>query len=94
MFKEEVHMRKKKKMITVLIVLLLIFSLIPIPRHYKDGGTIEYKAVLFQVFQWHSINIRENISSNTDYIYDGLEVKILGITIYNNAKVREVKYSD
>ena len=56
--------------------------------HYKDGGTVEYRAVLYQVIQWQSINNKENVSSKIFYVYKGLEVKILGITVYNNAQVK------
>ena len=79
---------KKKKIIMILIILSLVFSLIPAARHYKDGGTVEYRAVLYQVIQWQSINNKENVSSKILYVYKGLEVKILGITVYNNAQVK------
>ena len=83
---------KKKKIIMILIILSLVFSLIPAVRHYKDGGTVEYKAVLYQVIRWHSMNNHLNISSDQTYFYHGLEVKILGITVYNNAEILETGY--
>ena len=82
-------MYSKKKKIIIIIILLFVFSLIPVTIRYKDGGTVEYKAVLYQVIQWQSINIKENISSKILYVYKGLEVKILGITVYNNAQAKE-----
>ena len=81
-------MRNKKKKIITIIILLFVFSLMPVTIHYKDGGTVEYKAVLYQVIQWRSLNIKENISSKILYVYKGLEVKILGITVYNNAGIK------
>ena len=81
-------MRNKKKKIITVIILLFAFSLIPVTIRYKDGGTVEYKAVLYQVIQWRSLNIKENISSKILYVYKGLEVKILGITVYNNAGIK------
>lgn len=81
-------MHNKKKKIITIIILLFVFSLMPVTIHYKDGGTVEYRAVLYQVIQWQSINIKENVSSKILYVYKGLEVKILGITVYNNAQVK------
>ena len=81
-------MYSKKKKIIIIIILLFVFSLIPVTIRYKDGGTVEYKAVLYQVIQWQSINNKENVSSKIFYVYKGLEVKILGITVYNNAQVK------
>ena len=85
-------MHNKKKKIITIIILLFVFSLMPVTIHYKDGGTVEYKAVLYQVIRWHSMNNHLNISSDQTYFYHGLEVKILGITVYNNAEILETGY--
>lgn len=48
-------------------------------------GTIRHEAMLYQLIKWHAMRgVR-----NTYYI--GLEVKVLGITIYNDAKEIERK---
>ena len=56
-------MHNKKKKIITIIILLFVFSLMPVTIHYKDGGTVEYRVVLYQVIQLQSINIKENVSS-------------------------------
>ena len=53
--------------------------LIPIPNHLKDGGTIEYKAILYKVSKVKRFN-----SDSIDGYERGLIVKILGNEIYNN----------
>ena len=66
----------KKKVIVVMAILVL---LIPIPVHLKDGGTIEYKALLYKVSKIH----RLNANSLTGY-EDGITIEILGLKIYEN----------
>lgn len=84
--------KKKKLKIIVPVFLLLILLSIPSPRHYKDGGTVEYHAVLYQVIQWHALLDGEG--SSIEHYYDGLEIKILGITVYNNAGEMVYRYCD
>ena len=69
----------KKRLIIIFIVLL---SLIPIPFKLKDGGSIEYKALLYNVTRVH----RLNHNSATGY-EDGWKIKILGIQVYNKTDI-------
>lgn len=66
----------KKKVIIVTIILVL---LVPIPMYLKDGGTIEYKALLYKISKIH----RLNANSLTGY-EDGITIEILGLKIYEN----------
>ena len=50
----------KKKKINFIVVIILILALIPIPMKLKDGGSVEYKAILYEVKKYHTINIRTN----------------------------------
>lgn len=71
-----------KKIIAMLFLLAL---LVPIPRHYKDGGTVEYHAILYSVTNYHSI-----VFDSYEKAYDtGIEIKILGITVYENTTFDE-----
>ena len=70
---------KKKRLIIGIIILSL--TLLPIPFKLKDGGTTEYKALLYTVTKLH----RLSPNSETGY-EDGLKVKILGIQVYNEIK--------
>ena len=41
-------MNMKKKIIIVIIVVIILSALfIPIPMHLNDGGTVEYKALIY-----------------------------------------------
>ena len=62
----------KKKIIFVTLIILLIM-LIPIKNRLKDGGSVEYKAILYKYTKIHRLS--EN--SSTGYI-DGWSLSILG----------------
>lgn len=68
-----------KKIIIILIVAILLILLIPIPNHLKDGGSIEYNAILYKITKVHKLN---SANEDKDYI-DGLIIEILGRKVYN-----------
>lgn len=67
----------KRKIVVGIVIVLLIVLLIPFPLRYKDGGTVEYRAVLYSVTNYHA-------EDNGDGYYTGIQVKVLGITVYDN----------
>ena len=68
---------------TGICILLAIVLLIPIPMRLKDGGTVVYNAILYQVENVHRID--PEATSENDYL-EGMIVKILGIEVYNNVE--------
>lgn len=71
---------KKKNILIIAIIVLLVILLFPIPMKLKDGGSIEFKALLYSVTKYHKL-APEN--SDKEYI-DGIGIKILGKEIYNS----------
>lgn len=67
----------KKKIVVGIVIVLLIILLIPFPLRYKDGGTVEYRAALYSVTNYHSVD-------RNDGYYTGIQVKVLGILVYDN----------
>ncbi|MGN1311324.1 MAG: DUF4362 domain-containing protein [Clostridia bacterium] len=68
----------KKKIFIVIIALILLF---PIPFRLKDGGSIEFRALLYTVTKYHKL------STNLNEMYiNGIGIKILGIEIFNNTE--------
>lgn len=61
----------KKKLIIGIIILIFLILLIPIPNHLKDGGTIEYKSLVYKISKIHN---RELESEH----YDGTIIEIFG----------------
>ena len=74
-------MKKKNLIISVIIIILLIL-IIPVPTFYKDGGTVEYNAILYGITKRHSLNIDENIQG----YMTGTEVRILWFEVYNDVE--------
>lgn len=72
----------KKKVIVGLCVFLAAVFLFPITYHLKDGGTIVYQAVLYDVHKVHQMNPAD---SEWDYL-EGTIVEILGFEVFNNVK--------
>ena len=70
----------KKKIILVIIVLIAIILLFPIPMRLKDGGSIEFRALLYKVTKYHRL---APIDAESGYI-DGIGIEILGVEIFNN----------
>ncbi len=73
---------KKKAMIGI-CVLLAIVLLVPIPMRLKDGGTVVYHAVLYQVEDVHRLGA---VDTAEDEYLEGMIVRILGIEVYNSVE--------
>ena len=67
-----------KKKTLLIVVVLIIVMLVPIPMKLKDGGSTEYKAILYSVTKYHKIN-----HDSTKGYDDGWKVKLFGLTIYD-----------
>ena len=74
----------KKKLIIIGIILAILILLVPIPMRLKDGGSVEYKALLYSITKVHRLNHK----SITGY-EDGIRIEILGMKIYDNTSYAE-----
>lgn len=72
-------MKKKKALIAVIIVIGLVL-LFPIPQRLKDGGSIRYSAVLYQITDVDRLN--SDIESEQPYL-EGIEIEILGAKVFS-----------
>lgn len=73
----------KKKAIIIVCVLLAIVLLFPIPMRLRDGGTIQYKAILYTVSDVHSLATVEDQEAGKEF-NEGIIIEILGFEIVNN----------
>ena len=72
----------KKRNVAIVCILLAIILLIPIPLRLKDGGTVEYKALVYRVLKVHRL-----APAKAEKVYEeGIIVKVLGIEVYNNVE--------
>ena len=68
---------KNKKVLIVLIIIALIL-LFPVPMRLKDGGSIRFQALLYNVTIYHKLNHQVE-----DGYVEGIGVEILGLEIIN-----------
>ena len=73
----------KKKVMIGICVLLAIVLLVPIPMRLKDGGTVVYRAVLYQVEDVHRLGA---VDTAGDDLVEGMIVRILGMEVYNSVE--------
>ncbi len=71
----------KKKILFLAVALVLILLLIPVRVRYEDGGSVGYRAVLYEVIRLHEFGGNDDANP---YI-EGIEIKILGMTVYRDA---------
>lgn len=69
----------KRKVKVAIVVILLIIFLIPIPIRYKDGGSVGYRAILYDVTKYHQLDLESETGYN-----DGWKIKVIGIPIYDD----------
>lgn len=75
-----------KIIILIVIIIVALILLVPSKDVLKDGGTIDYKAKLYEVIKVHSI-----YSDDEKYGFQkGTIVKIFNKEIYNNVKFEEI----
>ena len=78
-----------KKALIVICILVALILLFPIRLQMKDGGTVVYNAILYDVYDVHRIKPVENPSPDgtyeTEYI-EGIIIEILGVEVFNNTK--------
>jgi len=86
----------KKKFIIIGIIIFIVL-LIPYPIKLKDGGTVEYHAVLYCVTNRNSLwtNIKgtqgflPDVQEGAEGNLKGIEIKIVGIKVFSNVKFVE-----
>ncbi len=78
----------KKNVIIISAIVILLILLFPIRNRLKDGGTVEYKALVYKVSKVKRlISIEEMEQEGKIKEYDqGLVIEILGFEIYNSVK--------
>lgn len=78
----------KKKVIIISVAIILLVLLFPIRNQLKDGGTVEYKALVYKVSKIKRlISIEEMEQEGKIKEYDqGIVIEILGFEIYNSVK--------
>lgn len=71
-------MKKKKAAIVIAVVIVLVALLFPVRMNLKDGGSVRYKSLVYEVTKIHQL---ADVDGVKPYI-DGFEIKIFGMTVY------------
>lgn len=85
-WKRDINM--KKKVIIISVILALLILLFPIRNQLKDGGTVEYKALVYRVSKVNRlITIEEMEKEGKVKEYEkGIIIEILGFEVYNDVE--------
>ena len=67
-----------KKKIIIIVCVVLVIMLIPVKSQLKDGGTVEYKSILYKISKVHRL-----IDNGFDI---GTEIRILGFKVFDNVE--------
>ena len=68
-----------KKKFFVVIAIIAVILLTPVRMNLKDGGSVSYKALVYEVTKIHQFS--SEVDGLKPYV-DGFEIKILGMTVY------------
>ena len=71
---------KKKTLGIIAIIVVLVILLTPIRMNLKDGGSVRYKSLVYEITKIHQL--APEVEGVKPYI-DGFEVKIFGVTVYS-----------
>ena len=74
---------KKKAIFIIAAILIMAILLTPVRMRLKDGGSVRYKSLVYEVTKIH--RLAPEADGVKPYI-DGFEIKILGVTIFRETK--------
>ena len=74
------------KVIIVVCVLLLVLLLFPARHQYKDGGSVHYDAIAYDVYDMHRISDEGEAWGYTV----GTIVEIFGFEVFNNTRFEAI----
>lgn len=80
-----------KKAIVILLVLVAFVLLFPVRMQAKDGGSVRYQAILYTVYDVHSLY--GGPDTEMHYV-EGIIVEILGHQVYNNTNPHIENFGD
>lgn len=71
---------KRKKIIKTIIIVILIILLVPFPIFYKDGGTVKYRAIVYEITRYH----KDDPSMPPPGYRKGWRIELFGLEVYDN----------
>lgn len=76
-------MKKKTKLLTIVIAIVLILLLFPIRLQLKDGGTKVYRSIvgIYEITDWNQMGFVEEMETRKV----GTTIKLFGLTVFDNS---------
>ncbi len=71
----------KRKLTTIILLIVAVILVFPIESHFLDGGTVKYNAVLWGVTKHHGITFD---SDGNDGYNTGTTIRILCFDVYSD----------
>lgn len=71
-------MKKGTKLLIIIIVVIVLLMPYRITR-YKDGGSVQYNGIFYEVVKYHSFNVDTPGGYN-----NGFSIKVFGLTLFDN----------
>ena len=76
-----------KRIIAIICITVMVILLFPIRGQMKDGGSVEYRAILYTVWDMHAIDTVQNEDGSLQHGYTvGTVIEIFGVEIFDNTK--------
>ena len=77
-----------KKALIIILILVALILLFPIREQAKDGGSVRYTAILYDVYDVHKIKSVTPTNGETykTEFSEGIIIKIFGIEVFNNVR--------
>ena len=73
-------MKRLKWLIPLIIILAILFT--PIPLRMKDGGSVTYTAITYQVTDYHQLAYVDGSFGHTE----GFRVVIFGVEVFEHTE--------
>ena len=80
-----------KKFILALIIIVLLICLVPFRAQFKDGGSVHYNAILYDVYVVRSLYGDPDIEMKR---VEGFIIEIFGIQVFNNTNPHIDNFGD
>lgn len=71
-------MKKRTKLLIIIIVVIVLLMPYRISR-YKDGGSVQYNGIFYEIVKYHSFNVDTPGGYN-----NGLSISVFGLTLFDN----------
>ena len=71
-------MKKTTRLLIIIIVVIVLLMPYRITR-YKDGGSVQYNGIFYEVVRYHSFNVDTAGGYN-----NGLSINVFGLTLFDN----------